>query len=85
MTKRGRGVIWFNPSWSNNRTNVGVKVISLVRKQFPKSSPLHSIFNTKKLKVAYKTTLNVASLIKNHNKMILSNNTVDVIVIIVMG
>ena len=77
-TNRGRGVIWFNSPWSNNiRTNVGAKFISLVRKHFPKSSPLHSIFNTKKLKVAYKTTTNMASLIKTHNKRILSNNTVD--------
>ena len=77
MTKRGRGVIWLNPPWSTNiRTNVAAKFISLVRKHFPKSSPLHSIFNTKKFKAAYKTTSNMASLIKNHNKMILSINTV---------
>ena len=49
------------------------KVVSLVRKHFLTSSA----FNTKKLKVAYKTTTNMASLIKTHNKRILSNNTVD--------
>ena len=67
--QRGRGVIWFNPPWSSNiRTNVGGKFISLVKKHFPKSSPMHSIFNTKKLKVSYKTTPNMSSIIKAHNR-----------------
>ena len=74
LSKRGCGVIWSN----NIRTNVGGKLISLVRKHFPKSSPLHSyIFNTKKLKVYYKTTSNMATLIKSHNLEILFNNIVE--------
>ena len=68
----------FNPPWSSNiRTNVGGKFISLVKKHFPKSSPLHSIFNTKKLKVSYRTTPNMSSVIKAHNKKILSGMVVD--------
>ena len=71
--QRGRGVIWFNPPWSSNiRTNVAGKFISLVKKHFPKSSPMYSIFNTKKLKVSYKTTPNMSSIIKAHNRRILS-------------
>ena len=68
----------FNPPWSSNiRTNVGGKFISLVKKHFPKSSPLHSIFNTKKLKVSYRTTPNMSSVIKALNKKILSGMVVD--------
>ena len=63
----------FNPPWSSNvRTNVGAKFISLVKKHFPKSSPLYPIFNTKKLKVSYKTTSNMSLVIKSHNKKVLS-------------
>ena len=66
---RGRGIIWFNPPWSSNiRTNVGGKFISLVKKHFP----LNTIFNLKKLKVSYRTTSNMGSIIKTNNKKILS-------------
>ena len=76
--QRSRSIIWFNPPWSSNiRTNVGAKFISLVRKHFPKSSPLYSIFNIKKLKVSYKTTSNMSAIIKSHNKKILSGKVVD--------
>ena len=77
-TKRSRDVIWFNPPWSSNvRTDVGAKFISLVKKHFPKSSPLHSIFNTKKLKISYKTTPNMSSVIKSHNKKVLSGSVME--------
>ena len=76
--KRSRDVIWFNPPWSNKvRTDVGARFISLVKKHFPKSSPIYSIFNTTKLKVSYKTTPNMSSVIKSHNKKVLSGNVVE--------
>ena len=50
----------------------GSNFISLVQKLFSKSSPLHSIFNTKKLKVSYRTTFNMNSVIKANTKKILS-------------
>ena len=53
VKKRSRGIIWFNPPWSSNiRTNIGGKFIYLVKKLFPRSSPLYRIFNTKKIKVS---------------------------------
>ena len=53
---RPRNILWFNPPWSSNvRTNVPAKFLYLVRKPFPPSSPLHTIFNTKKIKVSYST------------------------------
>ena len=71
-------VIRFNPPWSSNvRTNVGGKFLSLVKKHFPKSSPMYSIFNSKKSKVSYKTTTNMSSFIKAHNRWILSDRLVD--------
>ena len=73
--RKSREAIWFNPPWSNNvRTNVGGKFISLLKKHFPRTSPLHSIFNTKKIKVSYKTTKNMSAVISNHNKRILSSS-----------
>ena len=53
-SQRSRNVICS----SNIRTNV-----SLVRKHFPKSSPLSTIFNSKELKVSYKT--NMCSMINS--------------------
>ena len=53
------------------------KFISLVRKHYPKSFPLYSIFSTKKLKIAYKNTSLMATIIKYHNRNIFSNIVVD--------
>ena len=67
--RKARDVIWFNPPWSNNvRTNVGSKFISLLKKHFPRNSPLYCIFNCKKVKVSYKTTRNMNAVVAVHNK-----------------
>ena len=60
------------------RTNIGAKFISLVKKHFPKNSPLYSIFNTKKLKVSYRTTANMASQIAAHNRKMLGESNEDI-------
>ena len=52
----------------NVKTNIGKKFLSLVRKHFPKGSPLYSIFNEKKLKMSYSTMPNMAQHIASHNK-----------------
>ena len=65
---RPHNILWFNPPWSSNvRTNVVAKFLSLVRKHFPPSSPLHTIFNTKKIKVSYSTCPNMKTYIASHN------------------
>ena len=70
--KRRRNVIFFNPPWSMNvKTNIGKKFLSLVRKHFPKGSPLYSIFNEKKLKMSYSTMPNMAQHIAGHNKKVI--------------
>ena len=56
------------------RTNIGGKFISLLNKHFPSNSPLHTLFNTKNIKVSYKTTKNMSAIVNNHNRRILSNS-----------
>ena len=71
--RKAREVIFFNPPWSNNvRTNIGRKFLGLIKKHFPKSNPLYKLFNTKKVKVSYRTTSNMGSLIRSHNNKVLS-------------
>ena len=73
--RKAREIIWFNPPWSSNvRTNIAGKFISLLRKHFPQNSLLYKIFNTKKVKVSYKTTRNMQSIIKSHNMKVISRN-----------
>jgi hypothetical protein len=70
--KRHRNVLWFNPPWSSNvRTNVAGKFLGLIRKHFPPSSPLYSIFNTKKIKVSYSTCPNIKAYIASHNAKVI--------------
>ena len=70
---RKRKVMYFNPPWSANiSTNVGGKFLSLVRKHFPKGSPLHHLFNTNVLKVSYSTTPNMKQLIAGHNAQVIT-------------
>ena len=72
--RRKKNVIYFNPPWSMNvRTKIGQKFLSLVRKHFPKGSPLHSIFNTSTLKLSYSTMPNMSQHIAAHNKKVLKN------------
>ena len=48
--ERKRKVLWFTPPWTANlKTNVGRLFLNLVKKHFPPSSPLHKLFNTKKI------------------------------------
>ena len=52
--KRTRRIIWFNPPYSKNaRTNVARDFLKLIDKHFPKTSPLHKIFNRNTIKVSY--------------------------------
>ena len=70
---RTRNVIWFNPPFSKNvRTNVGRDFLNLIDKHFPKSNPLHKIFNRNSVKVSYSCMDNCKSVINKHNFSILS-------------
>ena len=67
--RRQRNILWFNPPFSKNvATNVGKCFLSLIDKHFPKSNPLHKIFNRNTIKLSYSCMGNVRTIISNHNK-----------------
>ena len=52
--RRQTNIIWYNPPYSNNvETNVGKCFLSRIDQHFPKSNPLHKIFNRNTLKLSY--------------------------------
>ena len=66
---RPRNILWYNPPFSKNvKTNVGKCFLSLIDQHFPKSHPLHKIFNRNTLKLSYSCMTNVKTIISNHNK-----------------
>ena len=75
--KRKRNIIWYNPPYSMSvKTNVGKIFFKLLRKHFPPSHPMYTIFNTNKVKISYSCFPNIGSIISSHNKKILySDNT----------
>ena len=74
-TKEGN-ITWFIPPYSRNvETNVGKCFLSLIDKHFPKSNPLHKIFNRNTLKLSYSCMGNIKIIITNHNKAVISKPT----------
>ena len=75
--KRKQNIIWCNPSYSMNvKTNVGKIFFKLLRKYFPPSHPIYTIFNTNKVKINYSCFPIIGLIISSHNKKILySDNT----------
>ena len=66
---RQRNILWFNPPYSQNvETKVGKSFLQLIDQHFPKSNPLHKIFNRNTLKLSYSCMSNVKSIISSHNK-----------------
>ena len=73
---RRRNILWFNPPYSKNvATNVGKCFLSLIDKHFPKSNPLHKIFNRNTLKLSYSCMGNIKTIISNHNKAEINKST----------
>ena len=69
--KRQRKITWFNPPFSRNvSTNIGRRFRSLVKKHFPRDSPLSKIFNSNNLKISYSCMPNMGNIIRQHNKAI---------------
>ena len=69
---RKRKITWFNPPFSQNvKTNVGEKFLKLVEKSFPPNHPLRSICNRNTLKLSYRCTPNVGSIIAANNAKLL--------------
>ena len=66
---RPRNILWYNPPYSKNvKTNVGKCFLSLIDQHFPKSNPLHKIFNRNTLKLSYSCMSNIKTIISSHNK-----------------
>ncbi|KAL9986499.1 hypothetical protein ACROYT_G000660 [Oculina patagonica] len=66
---RKRNITWFNPPYSKNvETKVGKCFLQLIDQHFPKSNPLHKIFNRNTLKLSYSCMSNVKTIISSHNK-----------------
>ena len=66
---RQRNILWFNPPYSQNvETKVGKCFLHLIDQHFPKSNPLHKVFNRNTVKLSYSCMNNVKSIISNHNK-----------------
>ena len=69
---RKRKFIWFNLPFSLNvKTNVGKIFLKLVKRHFPKESPLHKIFNKNMLKVSYSCMHDAPSVLSAHKRNIL--------------
>ena len=77
---RSRNIIWFNPPYSRNViTNVAKLFLKLLDKHFPKTNQLSKVFNRNTVKVSYCCTENISSIIKSHNKKVLSEKIESVI------
>ena len=50
--QRKPNIIWFNPPFSLNvKTNAGKKFLKLLTRHYPKSNPLHKLFNRNTVKI----------------------------------
>lgn len=56
-------------------TKIGKCFLKLMDQHFPKSNPLHKIFNRNTLKLSYSCMTNVKSIIANHNKAQISKSS----------
>ena len=73
---RPRNITWFNPLYSQNvKTKVGKCFLTLIGKHFPKSHPLHRIFNRNTLKISYSCMSNVKTIISNQNKAVINKSS----------
>ena len=60
----------YNPPYSKKvETNIGKRFLSLIDVHFPKSNPLHKIFNRNTIKLSYSCMPSVRTIISNHNKL----------------
>ena len=65
--------IWFTPPYcALLKTRLGEEFLSLIDKHFPIASPLSNIFNRHTIKLSYSCSENMATIIQNHNRKVLS-------------
>ena len=69
---RSRKITWFNPPFSQNvKTKVGEKFLSLIDRCFPPGHPLKKICNRNTLKLSYRCTPNIGTIISAKNSKLL--------------
>ena len=69
--KRGRKIIWYNPSFSKNvKTNIAKKNVHLLDKHFSRNHKYHKIFNRNNVKITYSCMDNMTNIISSHNKKV---------------
>ena len=70
---RRRNATWFNPPYSVSvKTNIGREFLQLLDIAFPRTNPLHKLFNRQTVKISYKCMPNMAQAVSRHNVKILS-------------
>ena len=70
---RKRRITWFNPPFNlSTATNVGSKFLTLIDTCFPPRHPLRKICNRNTLKLSYKCTPNMGSIISARNAKLLN-------------
>ena len=75
--KRKRNIIWYNPPYNASMTtDFGKQFLQLIDRHFPKDRQdnLQKIFNRNSLKISYRTTPNMKSIINAHNTKILAEH-----------
>ena len=72
---RQRKIIWFNPPFSSNvSTDIGRRFLKIISESFPRGSKLFKIFNRNTVKLSYSCMPSIGSIIKSHNRKIISNS-----------
>ena len=71
--RKHQNQIWFTPPFcAQLTTKLGQEFLSLIDKHFPITNPLHKIFNRRTIKLSFSCSKNMATIIQDHNKKILS-------------
>ena len=70
---RKRKICWFNPPFNlNTKTNIGQIFLQLVEKSFPPWHPLKKICNRNTIKLSYRCTPSMSSVISARNAKLLA-------------
>ena len=77
---RKRRISWFNPPYNiNTKTNIGSKFLNLIDSSFPPGHPLKQICNRNTIKLSYRCTPNMSSVISARNAKLLADPPAPVV------
>ena len=73
--KRGRKIIHFYPSFSNNvKPKLGKEFLKFVNMHFQKNNKINKIFNKTTIKLSYSFIPNIESIMNCYNRRVLKTN-----------